>query len=216
MDIQPPGNRDPFARFAPPSEPEEEKFLFAMKALTIVDGIPSSPSRGTKWPHYGYIFASCQHCHQAVIETGCTCGVYASVSKMIVDGYLRSYEYQLSAVVLVAACGNTEVWSSGWRAQAAQAHYVVDYPRADKHLRQGALGATMASRYFDLPIVTYDFAVSIIRHSWEDCGYELLPRSRTSLGIGRNTTWYSDYYVHMGFEKKHEGRKSWSLDERAG
>jgi len=196
-------------------EPDsDDKLLLALKAVVFIDGIPQSPSRGGKWNKDGYIIATCDRCKTPMESNpdSCGCGIYATTSSVILDSYILSDYRLLSPVLLVAACGETDVWAAGWKAQAAQAHYIVDYKRGKASRMQQILAMEVAEKYFGIEVVQYEYAIDLIGMSWKDCGYRLRAVSRPRPS---NNDVYNDVYNSMSFEKVQRSiREEWLSGER--
>lgn len=173
-------------------------FLMAFKAVTFLNGVPVSPQKKhASWSKDGILYAECRKKHKPPNEN-CGCGIYATISRKILVAYIRGTDNLLCPTLLVTACGDTEVWSSGWRAEAAQAHYIVNdvgdmstgVPRANQ-----AIALAEAEMYFGLPVVSLEVAIDLIIATWRDCGYRTSARS------------YDD---SLAFVKPAVGREKWA------
>lgn len=156
-------------------EEDGAKLLLAFKAVTFVNGKPVSPRRtDAEWSRDGILYATCEDNGHVPPHESCSCGIYATTSRKILRAYIAGANSLLCPVLLVAACGGTEVWSSGWRAFAAQAHYIVNNTGdtlVDSSRTNRFIAIDQAEKYFELPVISMRGALDLIRASWEDCGY---------------------------------------------
>jgi hypothetical protein len=175
---------------------ESENYLLGLKA--IIWDQPRSHFRSPSakqfvWDRSGWMLADCLKLGRRVSEAeisahripnpGCTCGIYATNTTGILHNYMGNPN---AVAVLAAACGEAEVWSGGFRSQAAQVVAVVGGWRrtialADRgamwdqmvkmDVDQAAQLAMIASEYFGVDVVELPVALEMIKGSWQMDGY---------------------------------------------
>ena len=160
-----------------------DNYLLGVKALVYMSRyspdqvVFSSPSISFRWLSSGYVVADCARNSAHVPPfSGCQCGIYATNTVSILDRYMRNRN---AVAVLVAACGETEVWSGGWRAQAAQVVGVVGGWRSlDMHgddikmyINRDAQLSMIAATYFGVDVLSMGVALEMVNSSWLLDGY---------------------------------------------
>jgi hypothetical protein len=160
--------------------------LLGLKALVYhppTRGFVSPSYRSLKWGRSGWVEAICEHrlrrCFQAPGK-GCTCGIYAANHRRIVLRYASNPD---AVTVLVMACGEVEVWSAGFRAQAVQVVGVIDlkallglWDDCRPDLKQAlndrmALTGMLATEHFGVELIELEVGLKMVETSWLMEGY---------------------------------------------
>jgi hypothetical protein len=187
---------------------ESENYLLGLKAIIwhqSTTNFRSPSARHFVWGRSGWVLGSCIRlgispseaeimAHQ-IPSLDCSCGIYATNSTDILNNYMDNRN---AVAVLVTGCGETEVWTGGFRSQAAQVVAVVGGWRrtiavedrgatwdqiVKMDLDRAAQLAMIAGEYFGVDVVRLPIALEMINGSWLLDGY-----IKVGKGYGRAET----------------------------